>query len=81
MAKGVKTGGRKPGSRNKVTSDIKELAQKFAPDAMKELARLATQDRAFDDAVRRRADSPPGRGTVGMCQPKCRNRQGHIVLG
>ena len=41
MAKGRKTGGRKPGSVNKATADIRELAQNYAPEALVELARLA----------------------------------------
>ncbi len=35
--------GRPKGSPNKATADIKALAQKYAPEAMVELARLATQ--------------------------------------
>lgn len=41
MAVGFKTGGRKPGSPNKVTADVRAIAQKYAPDALKELARLS----------------------------------------
>lgn len=43
MAAGRKTGGRTKGTPNKATADIKALAMKHAEDAMKELARLATQ--------------------------------------
>ena len=39
--KGKKTGGRAKGSPNKVTADIKALAQAYTPAAMEELARLA----------------------------------------
>lgn len=35
--------GRPPGARNKATAEIKELARKAAPEAMKELQRLATK--------------------------------------
>ena len=35
--------GRKKGTPNKVTAEIKELAQKYGPEAIAELARLATQ--------------------------------------
>lgn len=35
--------GRKKGVPNKATADIKALAQKYAPEAMSELARLATE--------------------------------------
>jgi hypothetical protein len=39
---GRKTGGRKKGTPNKATAEIKALAQLHAEAAMKELARLAT---------------------------------------
>jgi len=42
-AEGKKTGGRKPGSRNKVTAEVKALARTHAESAIKELARLATK--------------------------------------
>lgn len=41
MAKGQKTGGRTAGTPNKATADVKALAAKHGPDAIKELARLA----------------------------------------
>jgi hypothetical protein len=41
MAAGFKTGGRKPGSPNKVTADVRAIAQQYAPAALKELARLS----------------------------------------
>ena len=37
-----KTGGRKSGTLNKVTADVRELACQYGPDALAELARLAT---------------------------------------
>ena len=37
----VKTGGRQSGTRNKVTHDIKVLAQGYGPDAIKRLYHLA----------------------------------------
>lgn len=43
MAKGFKTGGRTAGTPNKATGEIKALARTYAPDALKELARLATK--------------------------------------
>jgi hypothetical protein len=39
--KGQKTGGRKSGTPNKATQEIRALAQAHAPDAIEELARLA----------------------------------------
>lgn len=38
-----KTGGRKAGTPNKATADVKSLAQKYAPAALEELARLARE--------------------------------------
>jgi hypothetical protein len=37
MARGVKTGGRKPGSKNKVAADVKALAQSYGPEAIDRL--------------------------------------------
>jgi hypothetical protein len=42
MAKGVKTGGRRAGTPNKVTADIKALAQNYAADAITMLATILT---------------------------------------
>jgi hypothetical protein len=50
MAAGVKTGGRKAGTPNKATAEVKALALKHTPAAIKELARLAAN-----------ADSEPAR--------------------
>src|SRR5262245_18655617 len=38
--KGRKTGGRRPGSLNKVTADVKAAASKYGPKALKRLAWL-----------------------------------------
>lgn len=43
MAAGRKTGGRQRGTPNRATADIKALAMEHAPEAMAELARLATK--------------------------------------
>lgn len=48
--KGAKTGGRQKGTLNKSTADIKALAQKYAPEAMEELYRIAK--RAESEAAR-----------------------------
>jgi hypothetical protein len=42
MAKGIKTGGRKPGTPNKATAEVRSVAQQYAPAAIEELARLST---------------------------------------
>jgi hypothetical protein len=41
--KGVKQGGRKPGTPNKATAEVKAYAQQYAPAVLEELARLATK--------------------------------------
>ena len=38
---GERRGGRQTGTPNKATADVKALAQSYAPEAVKELARLA----------------------------------------
>lgn len=41
MARGRKTGGRKAGTPNKVQREDRRLAQKYGPNAIKEMAKLA----------------------------------------
>jgi hypothetical protein len=52
--KGKKTGGRQPGSLNKITADVRELAGQHGPAVIAELARLATE-----------SDSEPVRVSAG----------------
>ena len=52
--KGKKTGGRQPGSLNKITADIRELAGQHGPAVIAELARLVTE-----------SDSEPVRVSAG----------------
>lgn len=40
MAKGLKTGGRSKGTPNKVTSDVRALAQQYTDVSLKALARI-----------------------------------------
>ena len=40
MAKGIKTGGRKQGTPNKVTNELREVAQEHTPAAIKTLAEI-----------------------------------------
>ena len=42
MARGFKTGGRRPGSLNKMTADVRQLAQQHGPAAIAQLAKLMT---------------------------------------
>lgn len=46
MAKGRKTGGRQKGSVNKVTAEIKALAQKHGPNLIQALVDMAADDEA-----------------------------------
>lgn len=59
MAKGRKTGGRTPGTPNKVQREDRDLAKKYGPKAIEELAKLAglkgPADRAEAEAVRKGA--------------------------
>jgi hypothetical protein len=48
--RGKKTGGRQVGTPNKATAEIRALAQSFAPAALAELARLASE--ATSEAAR-----------------------------
>jgi len=47
---GERRGGRKKGTLNKATAEIKDLAQEYAPAALRELARLTTG--ALSEAAR-----------------------------
>src|SRR5262249_29551776 len=88
------TGGRRPGSGrkmgtpNKATAEIKELAQKYGPEAIAELARLATKaesEAARVAAIRELLDRGYGRAvqpivgsvTYGVSQP-CGNANSHL---
>jgi hypothetical protein len=46
MAKGKKTGGRKPGSTNKLSAEIKALAQKHGPEMIEGLLAMARDEEA-----------------------------------
>lgn len=64
--KGVKQGGRKPGTPNKVTAEIKTLAREYTEDALKELARLATgaeSEQARVSAIKELFDRAYGKAT------------------
>lgn len=69
MAKGVKTGGRKVGSVNKVTADIKALAQSFGAEAINsliEIARNSESDQARIAASRELLDRGYGKPLQGV---------------
>lgn len=69
MAKGIKTGGRKPGSANKITLEIKALAQQHAATAITELARLmknADSEAARVAAIKELLDRAYGKSPQAM---------------
>lgn len=66
MAKGVKTGGRKAGTPNKATAEIKELARQYAPEALEALVnviRSSDSDAARVAAIREVLDRGYGKST------------------
>lgn len=69
MAKGVKTGGRKAGTPNKATADIKALAQEYAADAITMLATILTtseNDTARISAAKELLDRGYGRASQAV---------------
>lgn len=45
MSKGFKTGGRKAGTPNKATADIRAIAQQYAPEALEIAAEIMRSER------------------------------------
>jgi hypothetical protein len=69
MKKRPKYGGRRAGTPNKATSEIKELARSYAAPAMKELARLsvkAESEQARVAAIKELFDRGFGRSTQAV---------------
>lgn len=71
MAKGRKTGGRKPGTPNKATSDVKAIAGQYSAEAVNiliEIARTSESDPARVSAAKEildRAHGKPAQAIVG----------------
>jgi len=66
---GLKTGGRKAGTPNKATAEIRELAQNYGPEALVELARLAKEavsESARIAAIREILDRAYGRPPLAV---------------
>jgi hypothetical protein len=70
--KGERFGGRKKGTPNKSTAEIRALAQEYGPAAIKKLAHLmdnaeseSTQQQAAKDLLERGYGKPPQDITVG----------------
>jgi len=69
MAKGLKTGGRKAGTPNKTTVEIRDAARKHAKAALAELARImtkSTSDTARIAAARELLDRAYGKAPQAM---------------
>lgn len=69
MNKRPKYGGRRAGTPNKATGEIKELARSYAPAAMKELARLsvkAESEQARVTAIKELFDRGFGKSTQAV---------------
>ncbi|TCK87348.1 hypothetical protein B0G74_7887 [Paraburkholderia sp. BL9I2N2] len=69
MAKGYKTGGRVKGSVNRVTADIKALAQSFGAEAIQTLVSIAQaseSDQAKISAVKELLDRGYGKAVQAM---------------
>ena len=74
-----KLGGRPPGSPNKITAEIRAVAQRHAPDAFAELARLAREAQSEQTrvaAIKEILDRAYGRPT----QPIEGDGQGGAVI-
>lgn len=71
MAAGRKTGGRTKGTPNRVTADVKALAQQHGPDAIKRLAHLMMKAEseaaqvAAANAILDRAYGKPKQALIG----------------
>ena len=79
MAKGVKTGGRVKGTPNKITADIKALAQVHAADAILQLATILTtseNDSARIAAAKELLDRGYGKSMQGV---ELTGKDGHPV--
>lgn len=77
MAAGKKTGGRAAGTPNKITADIKALAQEYGPDAIKTIvgimntsendtARLAAAKELIDRGYGKASQAVEVNGEVGL---------------
>lgn len=76
MPKGAKFGGRKAGTPNKATRELKDLARSYLPECIKELARLAKRadsetarvaaiKEVFDRAVGKAPQAIEHSGSIG----------------
>lgn len=82
--KGQRIGGRQPGTPNKATAEIRDLARKYTPDALKELARLTTQaesEQARVSAIKELFDRAYGKSTQILANEDNQDFRIQIVTG
>lgn len=82
--KGQRIGGRKPGTPNKATAEIRDLARKYAPEALIELARLTTQaesEQARVSAIKELFDRAYGKSTQILANEENQDFRIQIVTG
>lgn len=82
--KGQRIGGRQPGTPNKATAEIRDLARKYTPEALKELARLTTQaesEQARVAAIKELFDRAYGKSTQILANEDNQDFRIQIVTG
>lgn len=82
--KGQRIGGRQPGTPNKATAEIRDLARKYTPEALKELARLTTQaesEQARVSAIKELFDRAYGKSTQILANEDNQDFRIQIVTG
>lgn len=82
--KGQRIGGRQPGTPNKATAEIRDLARKYTPEALIELARLTTQaesEQARVSAIKELFDRAYGKSTQILANEDNQDFRIQIVTG
>lgn len=82
--KGKRIGGRQPGTPNKATAEIRDLARKYTPEALIELARLTTQaesEQARVSAIKELFDRAYGKSTQILANEDNQDFRIQIVTG
>ena len=82
--KGQRIGGRQPGTPNKATAEIRDLARKYTPEALIELARLTTQaesEQARVAAIKELFDRAYGKSTQILANEDNQDFRIQIVTG
>lgn len=82
--KGQRIGGRQPGTPNKATAEIRDLARKYTPEALIELARLSTgaeSEQARVAAIKELFDRAYGKSTQILANEENQDFRIQIVTG